>query len=89
LAKIGRTSWPEKRPHIEATLGPNSGIVWHFIGTLQSRQTNPVADHADVFHALDRLKIAHRLSNRLVENGRAPRSPVTHFSRSQHFRRDE
>lgn len=61
----------EKRPFIEAQLGPNSGIVWHFIGTLQSRKTNPVADHADVFHALDRLKIARRLSTRLVENGRA------------------
>ncbi|MEZ4594388.1 MAG: YggS family pyridoxal phosphate-dependent enzyme, partial [Chloroflexota bacterium] len=60
----------EKRPLIEAQLGPDSGIVWHFIGTLQSRKTNPIADHADVFHALDRLKIANRLSNRLVENGR-------------------
>ncbi|MEZ4590357.1 MAG: YggS family pyridoxal phosphate-dependent enzyme, partial [Chloroflexota bacterium] len=59
-----------KRPLIEAHLGPDSGIVWHFIGTLQSRKTNPIADHADVFHALDRLKIANRLSNRLEENGR-------------------
>jgi pyridoxal phosphate enzyme (YggS family) len=69
----------EKRPLVEATLGPNSGIVWHFIGTLQSRQTNPIADYADVFHALDRLKIAHRLSNRLVENGRAPTRPLPTF----------
>lgn len=69
----------EKRPHIEATLGPNSGIVWHFIGTLQSRQTNPVADHADIFHALDRLKIAQRLSHRLVENGRALTRPLPTF----------
>jgi pyridoxal phosphate enzyme (YggS family) len=29
-----------------------------------------VADFADVFHALDRLKIANRLSKRLEENGR-------------------
>ncbi len=69
----------EKRPQVEAALGPDSGIVWHFIGTLQSRQTNPVADHADVFHALDRLKIAHRLSKRLEENGRVPTHPLPSF----------
>jgi hypothetical protein len=60
----------EKRPLVEAQLGTDSGIVWHFIGTLQSRKTNLVADFADVFHALDRLKIANRLSKQLEENGR-------------------
>ncbi len=60
----------EKRPLVEAKLGPDSGIVWHFIGTVQSRKTNLVADFADSFHALDRLKIANRLSTRLGENGR-------------------
>lgn len=60
----------EKRPLVEAELGPDNGIVWHFIGTLQSRKTNLAADFADTFHALDRLKIAKRLSKRLVENGR-------------------
>ena len=69
----------EKRPFIEAQLGPDSGIVWHFIGTLQSRKTNPIADYADVFHALDRLKIANRLSSRLVENGRAQTRPLPSF----------
>lgn len=61
----------DKREAVEAVLGPESGIVWHQIGTLQSRKTNMVADEADVFHALDRLKIARRLSNRLQENGRS------------------
>ncbi len=60
----------EKRPLVEAELGADSGIVWHFIGTLQSRKTSLVADFADVFHALDRLKIANRLSKRLEENDR-------------------
>jgi hypothetical protein len=60
----------EKRPVLEAELGHDSGITWHQIGTLQSRQTNIAADHADIFHALDRLKIARRLSNQLGENGR-------------------
>ncbi|WP_420631465.1 YggS family pyridoxal phosphate-dependent enzyme [Candidatus Leptofilum sp.] len=68
-----------KRPAVEAELGPDSGIVWHFIGTLQSRKTNLVADHADTFHALDRLKIANRLSKRLVENGRSTTRPLPSF----------
>jgi pyridoxal phosphate enzyme (YggS family) len=45
-------------------------LIWHQIGTLQSRKTTLAADHADVFHALDRLKIAKRLSSSLHENGR-------------------
>lgn len=60
----------KKRPLVEAELGQGSGIVWHFIGALQSRKTNLVADFSDTFHALDRLKIANRLSKRLEENGR-------------------
>ena len=48
----------------------DGNIIWHFIGALQSRKTNLIADHADTFHALDRMKIARRLSKRLVENGR-------------------
>jgi hypothetical protein len=60
----------EKRAIVEAQLGLDSSghaITWHQIGTLQSRKTNLTADHADVFHALDRLKIANRLSNQRTE----------------------
>jgi pyridoxal phosphate enzyme (YggS family) len=60
----------EKRPFLENQLGSDNGITWHQIGTLQSRQTGDAADFADVFHALDRLKIARRLSHQLAENGR-------------------
>jgi pyridoxal phosphate enzyme (YggS family) len=60
----------EKRAAVEVILGQASGIAWHLIGALQSRKTSLAAAHADVFHALDRLKIAHRLSRLLVENGR-------------------
>lgn len=62
----------EKRPSLEQALGPENGVVWHYIADLQSRQTNTVADLADYFHALDRHKIARRLDARLAENGRAP-----------------
>ncbi len=69
----------EKRLEVEALLGGDVGIVWHAIGALQSRKTTVAADSADVFHALDRLKIARRLSNRLVEVGRADTHPLPFF----------
>jgi len=61
----------DKRPALEAELGMDSGIVWHFIGTLQSRKATVIADYADVFHALDRVKIAEKLAKQLRENGRS------------------
>lgn len=60
----------EKRPAVEAALGPEAGITWHLIGTLQSRKSRLAADHADVFHALEREKVARRLATDLGENGR-------------------
>jgi pyridoxal phosphate enzyme (YggS family) len=60
-----------KRPQVERELGPDSGILWHLIGSLQSRKTDLAADYADLFHALDRGKIARRLSSALVANGRS------------------
>ncbi len=60
----------EKRVAVEAQLGADSGITWHLIGPLQSRKTALAAEHADFFHALDRIKIARRLSDRLQEIGR-------------------
>jgi len=46
-----------------AALGDlRSRIQWHFIGPLQSNKTRPVAEQFDWVHAIDRLKIAERLS---------------------------
>jgi len=39
-----------------------SRIAWHFIGPLQSNKTRQVAEHFDWVHAIDRLRIAERLS---------------------------
>lgn len=60
----------EKRPQVEALLGDGGGLTWHMIGTLQSRKTDLVAAHADTFHALDRLKIARRLSAERAVSGK-------------------
>ncbi|GAB2901104.1 YggS family pyridoxal phosphate-dependent enzyme [Uliginosibacterium flavum] len=38
------------------------GLVWHFIGPLQSNKTRLVAEHFQWVHSVDRLKIAQRLS---------------------------
>ncbi len=39
------------------------GIVWHFIGPLQSNKTRQVAENFHWIHSVDRTKIARRLSD--------------------------
>lgn len=68
----------QKRTAVTEQLGPDSGIIWHLIGTLQSRKTALAAAHADTFLALDRLKIANRLSNQLGTLP-APSTPLPVF----------
>ena len=41
---------------------PGGGLTWHFIGRLQSNKTRPVAETFAWVHAVDRLKVAQRLS---------------------------
>jgi hypothetical protein len=38
------------------------GLIWHFIGPLQSNKTRSVAEHFDWVQTVDRYKIAQRLS---------------------------
>lgn len=38
------------------------GLVWHFIGPIQSNKTRAIAEHFDWVHSVDRLKIARRLA---------------------------
>jgi len=59
----------EKRPLVTAALPPQSTLTWHLIGTLQSRKTGLAAEHADLFHALDRPKVARRLSQERQAKG--------------------
>jgi PLP dependent protein len=37
-------------------------LTWHFIGRIQANKTRPIAEHFAWVHAVDRLKIAARLS---------------------------
>ncbi len=59
-----------KRAEVMDRYPAGSDLHWHQIGTLQSRKTRLVAESAAMFHALDRLKVARRLSDQLGELGR-------------------
>jgi pyridoxal phosphate enzyme (YggS family) len=50
----------ESLPKIEALAGRE--LTWHFIGRLQANKTRQVAEHFAWVHAVDRMKIAERLS---------------------------
>lgn len=39
------------------------GLVWHFIGPIQSNKTRDIAAHFDWVHSLDRAKVAGRLND--------------------------
>jgi pyridoxal phosphate enzyme (YggS family) len=51
----------EKQQAVQA-LRPDLLLEWHFIGPIQSNKTRPVAEHFAWAHAVDREKIARRLS---------------------------
>ncbi len=75
---VGMRNFGENHPEelarkaeiVTTQLGADSGIIWHQIGPVQSRKTKLVAQYADVLHALDRLKIANRLSRQLANTGK-------------------
>lgn len=43
---------------------PQDDIIWHFIGTLQTRKVKNVINRIDYFHALDRLSLAKEINAR-------------------------
>ncbi|WP_372373628.1 YggS family pyridoxal phosphate-dependent enzyme [Vreelandella venusta] len=52
----------------QSELADLDGIVWHFIGPLQSNKTRAVAESFAWVHSVDRLKIARRLSEQRPEH---------------------
>lgn len=50
------------------SLRPDLTLEWHFIGPIQSNKTRSVAEHFDWVHAVDREKIAKRLSDQRPGN---------------------
>lgn len=51
----------------QAELADLDGIVWHFIGPLQSNKTRDVAENFAWVHGVDREKIARRLNDQRPE----------------------
>jgi len=43
---------------------------WHMIGHLQSRKAPIVSQYFHAMHSIDRVEIARKISNRMVENGK-------------------
>jgi PLP dependent protein len=72
-AILGENYPEEALPKIEGLRNVNQ-IEWHMIGHLQSRKTRIVAEHFDMLHSLDSLKLAEKLEHLLKENDR--RMPV-------------
>lgn len=60
IEHFGENFVQESLPKIEALAGRE--LTWHFIGKLQANKTRPVAENFAWVHAVDRLKIAERLS---------------------------
>jgi pyridoxal phosphate enzyme (YggS family) len=59
---FGENYVQEALAKIEALADLRNQIEWHLIGPLQSNKTRVVAEAFDWVHAVDRLKIAQRLS---------------------------
>jgi len=65
LRQIGESYLQEALEKQQALAQEAAGapaLTWHFIGRLQANKTRPVAEHFEWVHAVDRLKIAQRLS---------------------------
>ena len=73
--EAGLRHFGENRAHELAEKAPELNayypdMVWHFIGHLQTRQSQPITDYAHLLQAVDRNKIIGRLGRQLAENGR-------------------
>ncbi len=53
-----------------AAVGPQTGVEWHMIGHVQSRKAGLVAEHFDLIHSLDSMRLAERLNRSAAEAGR-------------------
>ena len=60
IEHFGENFLQESLPKIAALAGRE--LTWHFIGRLQANKTRAVAENFAWVHAVDRLKIAERLS---------------------------
>jgi pyridoxal phosphate enzyme (YggS family) len=74
-ADVGQVAFGENylqealdKQHAVQALRPDLALEWHFIGPIQSNKTRPLAEHFAWAHAVDREKIARRLSEQRPPN---------------------
>jgi len=63
-------NYPEEGVTKIQSLPHESGVEWHMIGHVQSRKAKLVADHFELLHSLDSLKLARRLDRFAAESDR-------------------
>jgi len=63
---FGENYLQEALNKIEALKG--RGLIWHFIGPIQSNKTKMIAQNFDWVHSVDRIKIAKRLNDQRPKN---------------------
>ena len=69
-AQILGENYAEEAADKIAAVGLQSGVEWHMIGHVQSRKAGLVAQHFDLIHSLDSLRLAERLNRAALEAGR-------------------
>jgi len=63
-------NYPEEAVTKIQSIPPQSGVEWHMIGHVQSRKARLVAEHFELLHSLDSLKLAQRLDRFAAEQNR-------------------
>ncbi len=79
LADLGVTHVGENRDQEAAPKAQalrDQGLVWHFIGQLQTNKVRSVVDYADVVESVDRIKLVRALS-KAAAAVRGPQAPLT------------
>ncbi len=69
LAELGVLDVGENRDQEAAPKAAalaSAGLVWHFIGQLQTNKARSVVEYADVVESVDRVKLVHALSRAAV-----------------------
>jgi pyridoxal phosphate enzyme (YggS family) len=73
LAALGLVHMAENRDQEAARKAAEvsaAGIVWHFVGQVQTNKARSVAGYADLVESVDRVRLVHALSLAAEENGR-------------------
>ncbi|MDX6214263.1 MAG: dependent protein [Frankiales bacterium] len=74
LASLGVSHLAENRvqeARDKAAQAAVDGVVWHFVGQVQTNKARSVASFADVVESVDRPRLVHALSVAAEENGRS------------------